>query len=251
MLTQSELRIEPPAAVLEASRRWLEPVREAIGNDFLAAYLTGSVLTQGFDPKHSRVNILVVARGLDTDRLEAVARAVPATRRAPHFDPLFLTRRQIEKSLDVFPIEWLEIQERHLLLEGEDVVGSLEVPRSNLRLQLEHELRGKHILLRQTLLSSLRRPAALEQALRGSASSFATLFRTLLRLRGEAPPAASPHVIERVADLFRLDAGGLLIPHLLRYSPRGTRRAEILPRYRKFLVELDRLITAIDELPVP
>jgi hypothetical protein len=251
MLTQGEFRIEPAAGVLEASRRWLEPVRAALGGEFLAAYLTGSVLTQGFDPRHSHVNLLVVSRALDTGLLEKVARAIPGTRRPPHFEPLFLTRHQIEKSLDVFPIEWIEIQERRLLLEGEDVVAGLEVPRSNLRLQLEHELRGKHIRLRQALLASLRRPAELERVLRGAASSFAALFRTLLRLRGEVPPADSAHVIERVADIFRLDAAGLLVPHVLRYSGRTTQRATILPRYKKFLVEVDRLITAIDELRVP
>jgi hypothetical protein len=251
MRTPGELRIEPAADVLEASRRWLGPVREALGHEFLAAYLTGSVLTQGFDPKRSRVNLLVVARTLDTDLLERVARAIPATRRPPHFEPLLLTRRQVEKSLDVFPIEWLDIRERHLLLEGDDIVAGLEVPQSNLRLQLEHELRGKHVRLRQTLLAAVGRPAELEGALRAAASGFAALFRTLLRLRGESPPADSAHVIERVADLYRLDASGLLIPHVLRQSGRSPSRADLLPRYKKFLVEVDRLITAIDELRVP
>src|SRR5207344_1821907 len=49
--TQTELRIEPPAEILAAAREWLQPVREALGAEFLSAYLTGSVLTQGFDPE--------------------------------------------------------------------------------------------------------------------------------------------------------------------------------------------------------
>ncbi len=251
MSTQSRSRIEPAPAILEASRRWLEPVRKTLGHEFLAAYLTGSVLTQSFDPRRSRVDLLVVAHALDTELLDQLSRAIPVTRRAPHFQPLFLTRRQVEKSLDVFPIEWIEIQERHLLLEGEDLVAGLEVPRTNFRLQLEHELRGKHIQLRQRLLAAARHPGTLERTLRDSASSFATLFRSLLRLRGEEPPVETARVFERVADLFRLDAAGLLVPHLLRQSGRAPRRAEIPRSYRKFLVEVDRLINAIDELRVP
>src|SRR5437867_3138799 len=50
--THGELRIEPSPQVLDAARRWTEPVRTALGNDFLAAYLTGSVLLQGFDSQH-------------------------------------------------------------------------------------------------------------------------------------------------------------------------------------------------------
>src|SRR5207249_10872524 len=120
----------------------------------LAAYLSGSVLTQGFDPRQSRINLLVVARSLAVPTLERLRQATPVSKKPPHFDPLFLTGGQIEKSLDSFPIEWLEIQERNLLIEGEDVFRLLEVPRTYLRLQCEHELRGKHIQLRQAYLLS-------------------------------------------------------------------------------------------------
>jgi hypothetical protein len=248
MPTHGELLIEPAGAMLDAARRWLEPVRESLAHEFLSAYLTGSVLTQGFDPRHSRVNVAIVARALPVERLDAIARALPRPGKTLRFEPLFLTRAQIEQSLDVFPIEWLEMQERHLLLEGEDVLASLEVPRTWLRLQCEHELRGKHIHLRQVYVLHADRPAELARTLHAGASSFAALFRTLLRLRGESPPAESQRVVERVAELFGLDAQGLLSAHLVRFASRRHRRDEILPLYRRFLVEIERLIGAIDRL---
>ncbi len=249
MHVQSELRIEPRAEIQEAARRWLAPVRAALGADFVAAYLTGSVLTQGFDPRHSHVNLLVVARDLSGERLDGLARALPAQKKPPRVEPLFLTRRQIESSLDVFPIEWVEVLERHLRLEGDDVFGGLEVPRTNLRIQCEHELRGKHIQLRQVyLLHHLGNVPELGRALRASASGFATLFRTMLRLRGEAVPGDPARVIQRVADLYRLDAQGLLAAHLFRYSTRRYGADEIRSIYRRFLDEVERLIAALDEL---
>jgi hypothetical protein len=251
MLTESGSRIGPSPAILEASRRWLEPVRGVLGAEFLSAYLTGSVLSPTFDPLRSRVNLLILARGLDPAILARLALAIPRTKRAPHFDPLFLTRRQVEKSLDVFPIEWIEIQERHLLLAGEDALATLDVPRTNLRLQLEHELRGKQIQLRQTLLAAAKNPAALERTLHAAASSFAALFRSLLRWKGEEPPAESARVFHRVAEAFQLDATGLIVPHHLRHSGRPANRSEVLAHYLRFLAELDRLIDAIDELSIP
>jgi hypothetical protein len=249
MLT-GELRIEPSPEILQSVRDWLAPVRTALGGDFLTAYLTGSVLTQGFDPRRSRINVLVVARQLDLALLDTLRQAIPATRKPPHFDPLFLSRIQIEKSLDVFPIEWLDVQERHLRIEGEDVFESIEVPRTYLRLQCEHELRGKHIQLRQAYLASGGDPAELGRVLRDKASSFATLFRTLLRLHGETPPADSGKVIARVADLFHVDAQGLLVAHLVRTSGRRYPAAEMTALFRKFLAEIDRLVVAIDQLRV-
>jgi len=247
----SELRIEPPAEVLDAARAWLQPVRTALGGEFLAAYLTGSVLTQGFDAVHSRVNIVVVARNLDVDALDRVRECLPVTRKPPHFDPLLLSERQIASSLDSFPIEWLEMRERHLTLEGDDILASLEVPNTYLRLQCEHELRSKHIRLQQAWLASGRKPLLLQDVLRGSASSFATLFRTLLRLRGEPAPASPADVIDKVALLYRLDAEGLLGAHLVRYSTRKYKADQIVPIYRKFLAEISRLVVAIDTLRVP
>ena len=248
MLTHGELRIEPASEILEASRRWLEPVRAALGPEFLSAYLTGSVLTQGFNPRHSRVNVAVIARALPADVLDAVARALPRGGTALRLEPLLLTRSQIEKSLDVFAIEWLDMKERHLLLAGDDVLATFEVPRTWLRLQCEHELRGKHIQLRQAYLLSAGHPAELARVLHASASSFAALFRTLLRLRGETPPAESQRVVERVADLFELDAQGLLSAHLVRYTSRRHKPAEVVPLFRRFLFEIERLIGAIDRL---
>lgn len=250
MRTHGELRIEPPAEILDATRVWIASVRAALGHEFLSAYLTGSVLNQGFDVQKSRVNVLVVARTLGLGELSALRDAIPASKKPPHFEPLFLTRSQIEKSLDVFPIEWLEIQERHLLMEGDDVFATVEVPRTYLRLQCEHELRGKHIRLRQGYLMSGKDAAELERLLRESASSFATMFRTLLRLSGESPPANTAHVIERVADLFELDAQGLLVAHLVRYGGKRHSPEELSALYAKFLGEVDRLVVAIDRLQV-
>ena len=249
MHTHDALRIEPGPEILALTRRWLEPVRAALGPEFISACLTGSVLTQGFDPRHSRINVLIVARTLDVDRLDALGAALPHGGK-PGIDPMFVSRRQIEHSLDVFPIEWLEIQERHLCLEGEDVFQGVVIPSPALRLQCEHELRGKHLRLRQAYVLSHGRPDSLGAALRSTASGLATLFRTLLRLRGETPPADAPRVIERLADLYRLDATALLGPHLLRYSHRKPKRDEMQAIYRKFLVELDRLIAAVDGLRV-
>lgn len=244
-------RIEPAPAVLEAARKWLAPVRTALGPEFLSAYLTGSVLTSGFDTAHSRINLLVIARVLDSATLDAIAAAIPASRKAPHFEPLFMTMDQIAPSLDVFPIEWLDLKERHLRLEGADVLGDLEVPRTWLRHQCEHELRGKHLRMRQEYLASGGKPERLREVLVRLASGFHALFRTLLRLRGEEPPASTERVIERVADAYGLDARALLGAYLVRYATRKHADDEIRRTYQAFLAEIDRLTRAIDTLRVP
>ncbi len=250
MSSRTLARIEPAQEVMAAARRWLQPVRAAIDRDFVAAYLTGSVLMQGFDPGRSEINVLVVSRTLTADALDALAHALPDGKQTPRFAPLFMTQGQIEKSLDSFPIEWIEIQEQHLLIEGHDALGNLQVPRTYLRLQCEHELRAKLILLRQSYVLSQARPDRLETVLRSSASGFAALFRTLLRLDGESPPADTAQVIERVADVHGLKADGLLGAHLVRANHRRYRGHEMVAIYRKFMSEIERLVGVIDSMQV-
>ena len=247
-MSHTPLRIEPPAALLDAARGWLAPVRSALEGSFLGAYLTGSVLLQGFEPSRQRVNILVVARTLEGELLDRLAAAIPVSKRPPHFDPLFLTRAQIEASLDVFPIEFIEIQECHLRLEGEDVLGGITVPRTHLRHQCEQELRGKHLRLRQEYLAAGHDAKRLQHALDALASSFHTQFRTLLRLQGETVPASLERVIDRISQLHGLDAGALLEPHLVRREDRELRESEVRTRYRRFLTAIESLIQSIDRL---
>lgn len=244
-------RIEPPAEVLDAVRGWLAPVRAALGNGFLSAYVTGSVLTTGWDAKHSHVNVLVFARALAPDTLDALAAAAPEKKRAPHIDAMFMTREQALESLDVFPIEWLDVVERHLLLEGEHVLAGIEVPRSFLRLQCEHELRSKALRLRHEYLASAKSPARLTEVLARMASGFHTLFRTLLRLRGEETPAGTEPLVQRIAALWSLDARALLGAHLAKHAGRKAGADEARARYRAFLVEVERLAAAVDGLRVP
>ncbi|MEO5987605.1 MAG: hypothetical protein ABIU54_09125 [Candidatus Eisenbacteria bacterium] len=244
--------IEPPRAVLDAALTWLAPVRAALGTEFFAAYFTGSVLAEGFDPRRSRVNLLVVARELPGSLLDPLSASIDRDSKAlVRFEPLFVTRRQIDASLDVFPIEWLDLQESHLLVQGEDFLSTLEVPRANLRLQCEHELRGKHLRLRQEYLAAAQHPERLRAALMNLASGFHTLFRTLLRLRGETPPSSAESVIERVAELYALDARGLLGAHVVRHADPAPSIKEAGAIYLRFLGEIEALVAAIDGLLIP
>jgi hypothetical protein len=250
MHADAQLRIEPAPEILDVARHWLDAVRGPLGAEFLSAYLSGSVLTQGFDPRHSHLNLLVVARELPAPVLDAVARAMPARKKRPFVEALFFTRRQVVKSLDSFPIEWIEILERHLRLEGEDVLDGLVVSRANLRLQLEHELRAKHLQLRQAYLHSGLDASALTAALQARASGFAALFRTLLRLQGETPPADSMQVYDRLAAIYGLDPQGLVSAHLVRYSTRSWKLEDIRAHYLRFMNEVARVVDVLDDLRV-
>lgn len=241
---------EPTAIVLGAARRWLAPVRDRLGPDFLSAYITGGALNPGFDPSKRHVNVLVVTQELQIGKLDTIAAAVPYTNRPPHIDPMFMTMQQVQRSLDVFPIEWLDLKERHWRLEGVDLFDTIEVPQTYLRLQVEQELRGKHLRLAQEYLTGAAHPERLHAALARLASGFHTLFRSLIRLQGEAPPASLERVIARVSEIYDLDAQALGGAHRLRALRRHPGADETRAIYRAFLSQVERLTSAVDGLRV-
>lgn len=243
-------RQEPAAIVLTAAQHWLVPVRERLGADFLSAYITGGALHEGFDPHRRHVNVLVVTQDLPFAKLDAIAGSVPTAHRPPHIDPLFMTMLQVQRSLDVFPIEWMDLRERHWILEGVDLFDTIEVPQTYLRLQVEQELRGKHLRLMQEYLTSAGHPERLHAALARLASGFHTLFRALIRLHGEAAPPSLERVIGRVAELYDLDAVALGGAHRMRAQRRHPGADETRALYRAFLAQVERLTSAVDGLRV-
>ena len=237
--------------MLAAAQRWLAPVQARLGELFLSAYITGGALGEGFDPEKRHVNVLVVVKELPLSELDAIAAVVPHSSKAPHIDPLFMTLQQAQRSLDVFPIEWQDLKERHYRLEGVNLFETIEVPQTYLRLQIEQELRGKHLRLVQEYLTGAAYPERLHAALARLASGFHTIFRSLLRLRGEAPPPSLERVIERVAQLYDLDPFALTGAHRLRAQRKHPGAHETREIFRSFLVQIERLTIAVDTLRVP
>lgn len=249
-MTTTLERHEPAALVQSAARRWLAPVREKLNENFLSAYITGGALHEGFDPEHRHVNVLVVTQDLPVGRLDVIAGGLTHTTKPPHIDPMFLTMQQVQRSLDVFPIEWLDLKERHWVLEGVDLFDTVDVPQTYLRLQVEQELRGKHLRLVQEYITGAAHPERLHGALARLASGFHTLFRSLIRLHDEAAPPSLERTIARVAELYDLDAQALGGAHRMRAQRRRPSADETRATYRSFLAQVERLVAAVDGLHV-
>ena len=68
--------------------------------------------------------------------------------------PLIMTPEYIDASVDVFPLEFIEIQQRHFCVFGPDHFEGLSFDHTHVRLQCERELKTLLISMRQALLSA-------------------------------------------------------------------------------------------------
>lgn len=155
----------------------------------------------GATPSTPGMNTLLVVAGdgaADAALFSAIAEPVRAWVAAGHPPPLILTEREWRESADAFPIEYEDIREAHRVLAGRDPLAGIAVSRDHVRRQLEHELKGKLMHLRQAYAAAWDRPKQLAEIVRETRPGFLAMLRAALRLAGRTPPA-EPEVLVRAA----------------------------------------------------
>ncbi len=177
-----------------------QELKAACGENLKSVILYGSAAAGDHSGKRSDYNVLVVTDDLSKDALKAFSKTAKAWARAGNPAPLLFTMERLKKSTDVFPVELLDIKECHQILFGEDVVSDLEISTENLRLQIEHELRGNLIQLRQQYLLAAGNPKEVCGLMVRSLSSFLVLFRASLRLFATDIPQKKFQALEKLNE---------------------------------------------------
>jgi hypothetical protein len=172
--------------------------------------LYGSAARGDYREGVSNLNLLVVVRTADAATLRlgsALAREWVAAGNPP---PLILDAAEWLGSADVFPIEYSDMREAHVVLHGGNPFQGLEIAWPDLRLQCEHELKTKQIQLREHYLLAADSPAELGKLLTQSFPTFLTLFRTALRLAGEEVPRPPETVLDAAGRRIGFDTAPFL-----------------------------------------
>jgi predicted nucleotidyltransferase len=242
---------EVPREAKAAIERFVAAVRQVFGASLRSVILYGSAASGEYLPGRSDLNFALV---LDEISLDALARCRPflkVWRKDGIALPLFLTPEDIRRSADIFPVEYLDICEHHLLLAGDDFFADLQIDQRNLRFQIEHELKAKLLALRQAYLAGLDRgrPEAVAEELLGtSLPAFLALGRNLLRVAGQRPPSKKAETPAALEQTF-----GLSLPtfaDLVARRARGERleAGEGVARLARYLGELDAVARVVDGL---
>ena len=142
------------AEIREPLRLLAERLEAALGDNLKSVSVVGSALTQDFEPKISDVNTVVLLETHDIPALNAVALLAPRMSRHRISPPLLLTPFYIQRSCDVFGVEFLDFQLVHETILGDDPFAPLQFQKQDVRLQCERELKAMLVRLRQGYLAS-------------------------------------------------------------------------------------------------
>ena len=171
--------------VAERFNPFQEDILANFKNKIHSITITGSALTDDFDPKRSDINSIFVLNKMDLKFLELIAPLGKKYGKKGVSAPLIMTQEYIMSSLDVFPLEFLNIKLLHKTVFGEDLFKDMEINPSDLRLQCERELKVRMIGLRQGYISSAGDKKLLAKMFADSFSGYIPLFKGIILISGK------------------------------------------------------------------
>lgn len=209
-------------------------------NEIKSIIAYGSTVSGDFNPKKSDVNLLLILNNTDLAQLKRCLPIVKKYRKK--INPLILTKKYIQSSQDVYPMEFLEMKENYLTIYGEDVLVSINIDRQYLRLECEQQLKGILLKLKQGLFGK-----SYEVLLKESSSSVFTVFRNLIRIKAKETPKGRGEIIEKIAEYYKIDKQ--IFVTILRYitGEEKIRVSDLEIYFDKYLKGLETLTDTVNK----
>lgn len=232
------------------SDMFLAQVREAFGENLVTVVLYGAA-ARGESPAGKKIpyiNYLVVIQDNSPSELARCARFMNTWRKHLIVTPLFLRNGFISRSLDTFPLEFMDMQAAYHVLYGEDVLADIVFSRRHVRSQCERELKGKLLHLRAEYLTLRKDKKGLMDLAYRSLATFRLVFAGALYLKEIDIPKETGALLGALNMTFELD--DLLFKRL-----RAVAGGEVTVSEREadklfdlYVEELDKLSLAIDAM---
>ena len=237
-----------PLAVQKKFIPYLKSMMSIHKDHLISVFIYGSATGKNYIPKVSDINSVFVFKELKFSTFKSSLKVVSSGIFKKIAAPLFLTKDYVNSSLDVFPIEFLDMKENHILLYGEDTLSGLEIKGEHIRLFCEQQIKGKLIRIRQAYLEVGLKKKGLEALLKESLKSLIPIFRNLIRLKGKQPSGNKTEIIRQLCQMFELDENVFLPIYNDSTNDEKIANQEVAVFLEKYLTQIERLAGMVDKL---
>jgi hypothetical protein len=236
--------------VHDALNGLLRDLRETHGENLASVVLYGSAAAGDSVELRSDYNLLITLNRITPEDLRLAQAPMREWRRLGHPVPVYFTTEELSDAADVFPIEFHQMANARVVLYGQDPFELIKLSDANLRHQTEYELRSKLIQLRRMYIPASVSIEKLCDLMSDSLASFASLFRAVLILHGDAAPVAKPDCVRATVRRFELDPAPFERIFAFRaneYVPPSEKEANDI--FAAYMDQIDRVIQVVDEFP--
>jgi len=218
------------------------------GADLISISLYGSGARGEYIPRKSDLNFLICLTNEGIKRLDRAFKVVAKWHKRRVATPLFMSREYIATSLDTFPLEFLNIKQDRRVVWGEDPLKKVTIRKRQLRLQLEREVKGKLLLLREAYLASRGWKRNLVAVASQSLTAFLSIFEGILYLRGKEIPLQRDGLIRAMAAETGLTAAAFMHILEIKEGKAKLRRKKMKNIMERYIEEVRQLAFWVDKL---
>jgi hypothetical protein len=237
-----------PGEIQKLLQTYVKEVKGRFGEQLEGVLLYGSAVRGEFLPGRSNLNILLLVSSYDSAVLKQYSALHRQWSKEQIVVPLFLTEEELHLSAAVFPLEFLEIQEQHRVLDGRDPFIGFHVKTDRLREAVVQGLMSHLLRLRQRYVEGGGSVEATTILLPLSITSAVPLLRGVQRLLGRPVLSHSDAVIKDVAEQLPLDLQGLLDALLLKRGQISSGSYELPRLFDRYLQAVTLLTRAVERL---
>jgi predicted nucleotidyltransferase len=231
---------------------FIDDLRATHGPNLSSVILYGSAAAGDFVPHQSDYNIIVALQKIGPEDLRNAHACVREWARLGNPVPVYFTVSELKNAGDVFPIEFHQMEVARKVLFGPDVLVDLKVSDKFLRHQTEYELRSKLVQLRRQYIPASASVDGLKRLMAESLASFAALFRAVLIMSGQHPPATKHEIVALTAELLKIDGR----PFEKIFNIRENNFTEPLDEkkvndlFGEYMEQIEHVITAVDSIGI-
>jgi hypothetical protein len=233
----------------EEMSQFAERLRAAHGENLVSVVLYGGAVANEATAGTTGFRTLVVLGHIRPADLRAARDPVAEWVDADNPPPVYFTEEEMAHAADVFPIEFLDMMDNRRVLAGSDPFDGIDVSTRHLRHQVEFELRGKLIRLRELYIPASDDAERLTALLVDSLGTFAKLFRFALRLTGGPDLADRRETVREAVRHFSLDPAPFDRILAALDSGRAMPEADAHECFGAYLEEIQRVVDAVDRVP--
>jgi predicted nucleotidyltransferase len=227
----------------------VDELRTAHGENLASVVLYGSAAAGDHTGLRSDHNLLIALNRITSEDLRLSQAPMREWQRLGQPMPVYFTVEELNDAADVFPIEFLQMEQARKVLYGRDPFEFIKISRANLRHQTEYELRTKLIQLRRLYIPASTSIEKLSSLMSASLASFAALFRAVLILHRQEPPITKPDTVRATVRLLELDASPFERIFELRANDRlSLTDTEANKVFAAYLTQIERVIEVVDRL---
>ena len=240
--------IDLPEDVHECLTRYVEQIQQSWSVDLGGLVLFGSAARGDFIVGRSNINLLLVIKKQSVDLMQRAGQLHKEWGKHQIIAPLLMTEEDLRSSRMFFPLEYIQMVERHVLLVGHDPFTDTEIQTTQLAWQCEQELMANLFRLRQRFIEGEGRNEAIQALLILSISSVISAIRGILHCLGHPSDDNDTNTLEMMPDTLAYDPIGFLEILNMKKGLRSPGKFEWLKAFERYLQALNVFIQRVHEI---